>query len=318
MSLPTWKANVGYEEGEEWVLSKMKCGYPRYDLDPLGLQFPAMLTIDDRFFIHNCITAFADVIRDHHGRSGEAAMLFPSHRVASRCLAFLCAQEQCLGSHNVRILELVPDPQKDTDGTIKTLSPSICAVIYPEEYFGLAKIFWQHSGDGVSSRRAEFAHRAYDERHLMVKKAPGRPEDGRMCRGPKRYQRSSASEKGESTITNHDLPSKCKAAGAGLNGKVDGREEYVQFIEERFGRNLETSFVSNAKMAVRRRIVGSLTAEVDLDEAVVLSDDSETARNVNGFSVEDVYLHPSGMSSIFNTHQTMMEARGPKKSICFG
>ena len=29
VSLPTWKANVGYEEGEDWVLSKMKTGYPR-------------------------------------------------------------------------------------------------------------------------------------------------------------------------------------------------------------------------------------------------------------------------------------------------
>jgi cystathionine gamma-synthase len=30
VSLPTWKANVAYEEGEEWVLSKMKNGYPRF------------------------------------------------------------------------------------------------------------------------------------------------------------------------------------------------------------------------------------------------------------------------------------------------
>ncbi len=30
VSLPTWKANVGYEEGEDWVLSKMKTGYPRF------------------------------------------------------------------------------------------------------------------------------------------------------------------------------------------------------------------------------------------------------------------------------------------------
>ena len=29
VSLPTWKANVGYEEGEDWVLSKLKTGYPR-------------------------------------------------------------------------------------------------------------------------------------------------------------------------------------------------------------------------------------------------------------------------------------------------
>ncbi len=30
VSLPTWKANIGYEEGEYWVLSKMQTGYPRY------------------------------------------------------------------------------------------------------------------------------------------------------------------------------------------------------------------------------------------------------------------------------------------------
>lgn len=30
VSLPTWKANVGYEEGEKWVVDKMQCGYPRY------------------------------------------------------------------------------------------------------------------------------------------------------------------------------------------------------------------------------------------------------------------------------------------------
>lgn len=29
VSLPTWKAVVGYEEGEDWVLSKLKTGYPR-------------------------------------------------------------------------------------------------------------------------------------------------------------------------------------------------------------------------------------------------------------------------------------------------
>ena len=30
VSLPTWSANVGYEEGEEWVMSRMTTGYPRY------------------------------------------------------------------------------------------------------------------------------------------------------------------------------------------------------------------------------------------------------------------------------------------------
>jgi cystathionine gamma-synthase len=30
VSLPTWKANVGYEEGESWVVDKMQTGYPRW------------------------------------------------------------------------------------------------------------------------------------------------------------------------------------------------------------------------------------------------------------------------------------------------
>ena len=30
VSLPTWQATVGYEEGEDWVVSKMRTGYPRF------------------------------------------------------------------------------------------------------------------------------------------------------------------------------------------------------------------------------------------------------------------------------------------------
>lgn len=39
VSLPTWRANVGYEEGEEWVMSKMKSGYPRSELNPLPSNY---------------------------------------------------------------------------------------------------------------------------------------------------------------------------------------------------------------------------------------------------------------------------------------
>lgn len=31
VTLPTWKSNVAYEEGEAWVHDKMKSGYPRYE-----------------------------------------------------------------------------------------------------------------------------------------------------------------------------------------------------------------------------------------------------------------------------------------------
>jgi len=32
VTLPTWDANVDYEEGKEWVHSKLRSGYPRYAL----------------------------------------------------------------------------------------------------------------------------------------------------------------------------------------------------------------------------------------------------------------------------------------------
>ena len=92
----------------------------------------------------------------------------------------------------------------------------------------------------------------------------------------------------------------------------------MQFLEERFGRNLETSLAASAKLAIRRRIAGSLTANVDLNEALDATDKTETVRNVQGFSEDDVYLYPTGMSSIFNVHQTMLKTRGWFKSISYG
>lgn len=29
VSLPTWEANVAYEEGESWVIDRLEAGYPR-------------------------------------------------------------------------------------------------------------------------------------------------------------------------------------------------------------------------------------------------------------------------------------------------
>ena len=48
VTLPTWDSNVAYEEGEEWVHSKMKSGYPRYN------QIHIM-HLTSRFMIHEKI-----------------------------------------------------------------------------------------------------------------------------------------------------------------------------------------------------------------------------------------------------------------------
>ncbi|KAH0543994.1 hypothetical protein FGG08_001761 [Glutinoglossum americanum] len=251
VSLPTWKSNVGYEEGEEWVLSKMKTGYPRYE-----------------FYIHQCIANFADTITACHGKAEERAMVFPSHCVASRFVDFLKSHGPSLRPSEVRIVELVPSPHpKNGIMNMETLA-KIYAALFPEHLFKLAKSFWQHSGEGVSSRQAEFAHRAYEEGALSERKlAPaGANNDSRPCKGPRRYQRGASTDKTVAQPIAGRAPTQTYLEPE-ANGTFEGRE-YSQFIEERFGRNLDLSFVQNAKLAIRRRIAGSLTADVDLKEAI--------------------------------------------------
>lgn len=277
---------MGYEEGEEWVVSKMKTGYPR-------------------FFINKSIERFAEAIAKRHGTPGEKAMLVPSYAIAVRCADFIRSQNPSLASSKLRILDFVPNPASSKANSVPKISPRMTAVVYPEQCFRAAKTFWQHSGDGISSRRAEYCHKAFVEGTLVEK---GHAEDAaRMYKGPKRYQqRLSSDSKGSPEIVNGNM-----------NGITDG-QDHIQFVEERFGRNLDVTRSNNAKLAIRRRIAGSLTADVEPEVALDLPPDEQRRRNVAGFSEDDVYLHPTGMSAIFNTHRSMLKARGEMKSIDFG
>ncbi|XPS68495.1 Cystathionine gamma-synthase [Ascochyta lentis] len=278
VSLPTWRANIGYEEGEEWVVSKMKTGYPR-------------------FFIHKTNQAFAADIVEKHGREGEGAMLFPTHCTASRCQDFILRTAADQDTSQVRIVDLVPAAEKARATEMNAISPRISAVLYPLDLFKFAKQFWQHSGDGVSSRRAEYCHHLFEKGVLLD--AAKLNEPTRFCKGPRRYQNKKSIDL--------DAPAVQQDA-----------ETLTQFVEQRFGRNLDLSMTKNAKLAVRRRIAGSLTADVALTEALSLDMDSERTRQVADFSEDDVYLYPTGMSSIFNTHRNLLAAKGQHKAIVYG
>ncbi|KAF2827370.1 PLP-dependent transferase [Ophiobolus disseminans] len=273
VSLPTWRANVGYEEGEEWVISKMKTGYPR-------------------FFIHKQIQAFATAIVAKYGDGGEAAMLFPTNATASRCRDFFV---RLAPDAQVRIVDLVPAAEKARSDEMLIISPKISAVLFPQDRFSIAKQFWQHSGDGVSSRRAEYCHHLFREGYLIEPSSLN--QSPRVCKGPRRYQKQTSIDLGTS------------------NGEV---QDPGEFVEQRFGRNLDLSLTNYAKLAIRRRIAGSLTADVGLKEALSMEKNTAMTRNVAGFSEDDVYLYPTGMSAIFNTHRKLLEAIGQRKAIVFG
>ncbi|KAH8153722.1 uncharacterized protein LAJ45_02535 [Morchella importuna] len=220
VSLPTWRANVGYEEGQEWVMSKMKTGYPR-------------------FYIHKSIQKLVQSILQKFGQPDEDAMLFPSPGVAKQCKQFIKQRSKTIPAPNVRVIELVynksknPKTPKDSETPIWS---DLCAVLFPAEEFKCAKEFWQHSGDGVSSRRAEFCQREFEEGSLVEKSLAAELEDNNPTpplapKGPKRYSR----------LPRVDAKVHSQSD---LNGEIG--EDSSTYVEERFGRNLDVAFIENA------------------------------------------------------------------------
>ena len=262
------------------------------------------------FFIHKAIEAFADAVIQQYGCSMEKAFLFPSRAVSMRCVQFLRDQVPYLAVHSIRIVDLYPitgwsNAIENSDGA--PTKPIVSAVLFPRDHAMIAKTFWQHSGDGISSRRAEYCQKAFNEGRLAAKGAPYKkmknPNLLSPIKGPRRYQKK------DIDMSAHEI--------SHFTSSLE-RKDSAQFVEERFGRNLDGSLAANAKLAIRRRIAGALTANVDLQEALEISQPPTRQARVEGLSEEDVYLHPCGMSSIFNTHRTMMICRGPRKSISYG
>ena len=306
VSLPSWKATVGYEEGEDWVLSKMKTGYPR-------------------FFIHLTIQELQNEILRKYGKPGEGTMLFPSTRTAKICHDFLLEHATGHIAEDFRVLELAPSASaiKQALETQTTLSGVHC-VLFPSSCFPIAKQVWQHSGNGISSRRGEFCLKAFRDGLLehvdgtTNQNAIGPHMNGHLVeqsysKGPRRYQKA-GSQNG--IVHNINLQTPPRTPDTSENQSTN--KEFAQFIEERFGRNLNANLAKSAKLAIRRRIAGCLIDDADLDEALKKSDCATTRRS-SDLTEEDVYLYPAGMCSIFNTHRLLLAAAPtPLKSICFG
>ena len=310
------------------MLSKMKSAYPRFH-SLFSLISHAML-IPDRFFVDNKIRALEQALLKDLGCDEERAMLFPSIAIASRCIHFMARGSVSTASTRssevtttanllaqspkIQLIDLVfrtDDPTEDVEHNRSLAS----AVIFPKEFAEAAKAFWQHSGDGISSRRAEFCHALYRNGHLeaqVVTAVNGpTPLTAQGGRGPRRYQKGDASAKNENVLASLGARESCSSL-------LSDHRDFIQYIEERYGRNLTLQQAENAKLAIRRRLAGSLVDDLDLAEAIAISHDSNPTRKVNGFTEDDVYLYPSGMSSIFNTHQTLLAARGFLKSVSFG
>ncbi|KAK4156405.1 pyridoxal phosphate-dependent transferase [Chaetomidium leptoderma] len=296
VSLPTWKSNIGYEEGEDWVVGRMSTGYPR-------------------FFIHRSIQAFAADIVARVGAKDSNAFLFPTRQIAARCVCFVKARAPPAVAASLDTVHLVLDSTKPAAEALLSLSPTISAVLCSKEAFPIVKQYWQHTGDGVSSRRAEFCHTLLKDGLLRLddEATTPAPASPKPCRGPKRYQRPSSLDATKAT------PPPSKLSSDRDVGTGPDTQETSRFLEERFGRNLDVSFVQPAKSAIKRRIAGALRSDSELTTAPAPEHEMESnSRGVVNLREEDIFLFPCGMSAIFTSHRALLGARGNMKSINFG
>jgi cystathionine gamma-synthase len=208
-------------------------------------------------------------------------MLFPTVRTAEDCRAFLAARD--VSSRVVQFI--MPGASRNAQ---------VFAVLFPKDNFDVSKQFWQHTGLGISSRRAEHC--------LNLLASHTTPElSGKAAN--KHY--------GTKPPRGRGVPI-APSISANISEEESFEHDQALFLEERYGRNLSAQAAEEAGHALRRRIAGILVR----DE----SGEVEVGVSVRGASVreDDVYLYPAGMAAIWSSHQLALGALGSRKSICFG
>ncbi|KAI1316455.1 hypothetical protein EDD11_009945 [Mortierella claussenii] len=321
VSLPTFKDNIDYEEAAPRVVNAMVSGYPR-------------------FFVSLKVQELVAVCQKKFGQANEASFLWPSRRVAERCRHFveryfvptISTDDSTptprlpgggggggAGAGCVRIVEFaIHAPTSEIKpGGFKQVN--VFATLFPKEAYSVAKQFWQHTGDIVTSRQA-----AYCLRWLQLKAEEAKQEQEeankvgtmRMPRGNRHYSATKAPTNGSdligavASVELQDKQKEIDEEDRPVEEEADGLDsrDYEVYVEERYGRNLDLSFAPKAKVALRRRIAAQVAHHAG-------SGWTGTGEYV---TEEDVYLYPTGMSAIYNAHRIAMTLFPLRKSICFG
>ncbi len=114
--LPTWDAVVGYEEGREKVIRRLRTGYPR-------------------FFKHPTVQRLFDNARAEIATDGEDVLLLPTRSSVLRAHRWMERQAETA----IRI----------------TSYNGFQALVFPAKAKPFADHYWRFTGEGVSSREAQ-------------------------------------------------------------------------------------------------------------------------------------------------------------------
>ncbi|KNF05151.1 hypothetical protein PSTG_01778 [Puccinia striiformis f. sp. tritici PST-78] len=246
-----------------------------------------------RFFIHQDIQKLAEICRAAHALSvQERTILFPSERAANLCRTFVADQaiKQSIAEPGLeKQCRLVRFEACSSSSSSKPTSPVTTTTHRPEPPLRIYVLFVPD--DTIFKLAKSFwQHTGLAPRRYNVKQSP--------------------------IFT---------APSSTIRTKTD--ENISTYVEERYGRNLPIQHVQGAKLALRRRIADILvenpSSASELDPAVINLKASE--RGTGQLNESDIYLYPTGMSSIFYAHQVSMSLQKrlkPQseigKSICFG
>ncbi|KAG8216801.1 pyridoxal phosphate-dependent transferase [Butyriboletus roseoflavus] len=297
VSLPTWRDNVGYEEGEKRIMDSMVSGYPR-------------------FFIHLSIQKLANICEQRFGVNGEKCLLCPSKKIADQCRTFVVNRAVLAGTPtHVRLVQYFICPEDSSAQTGQCAELHI--VLFPANVLPIAKQFWQHTGLGISSRFAEHCLSLWLRQDKKIPQSSASPPSSPTFRASNKHYSvkqpgARISSTGVSEPPSTTIPSDVLS------------KDQSTYLEERYGRNLPLSAAAFAKRALRRRIAGVLIRDNVQDGPqgpCAGAQDVEigpSSRGVQDVNEDDVFLFSTGMSAIWSTHQLCLRARPPAKSVCFG
>ncbi|NNC90395.1 MAG: PLP-dependent transferase [Akkermansiaceae bacterium] len=114
--LPTWDSVVGYEENDPAVTRMLRAGYPRFFLNP---------------FVEQLNRAAEEAV----ARTGERVVVFPGRAICQRAQRYV--------------------ERYSANATRVASYEGLQALVVREEAYQVARDFWRHAGEVVSSRLAE-------------------------------------------------------------------------------------------------------------------------------------------------------------------